>query len=676
MRLPARLLLVSLVTLLLPWAGCQYLRDMEEAMRSGQAGAVMATAEVLADLLAGRPDLFAADTGRLAGREAGEVIYAHALGPGVTLDGYVEDWGLAPRELVRLAPPGAPSLEYAAGVRGGFLWLFVQLPDDTLRLGPPGVGDTLRVRLAAAEGGFRDLLLAPVAPGRLVPEGIGFRPDPRIAADWEPASKGHSVELRVPLDRVGHRFGFLFTDRGPEGTAGGTVGTLPGLLAAPGWVVVRHPRVEEILVPALRPDMRLRVLDGEGYVLASVGEPEGDRGEGILALLARRVLRAAGDDASVPARPELLHGRVTGPAAEALLAADAPRMIRFRDRGPDAGVVAAARPFRLPDGTRLVLLAEQDAEAVLGVTDQAALRLFGMSVVLTGLIALLLLGFATWLSLRIRRLSRAAREAEGRVLALPDSLPETGSHDEVGELARSFSRLLSRVRDYNQYLQGLGGKLSHELRTPMAVVSTSLENLQSEPTGDHARHYLERARAGVRRLQAMVTALSEATRVEQAVEAADPVPLDLSALLEELAAAYAATAGELTVTGAIDPGCRVRGSPDLLAQMVDKLFENARDFCPPGGRITLGLRCGPERCLISVANTGSRLPTGLEERLFDSLVARREGGGEAPHLGLGLYIVRLIARRHGGEARARNLVDEAGVEFMVSLPLAGRAGSR
>ena len=70
-----------------------------------------------------------------------------------------------------------------------------------------------------------------------------------------------------------------------------------------------------------------------------------------------------------------------------------------------------------------------------------------------------------------------------------------------------------------------------------------------------------------------------------------------------------------------------------------------------------------------VSNTGSRLPEELQERLFDSLVSMREKRGSGPHLGLGLYIVRLVAEAHNGSVCARELPGEEGVEFRITLPV-------
>ena len=111
------------------------------------------------------------------------------------------------------------------------------------------------------------------------------------------------------------------------------------------------------------------------------------------------------------------------------------------------------------------------------------------------------------------------------------------------------------------------------------------------------------------------------------------------------------------------------GVPDAIAQLLDKLVENALDFAPAGKRhprLALGRR--PASRGSRVANEGPPIPAEVLPRLFDAMVsARDEGQGRGGHLGLGLAIVRLVAVHHGGGARAVNLPDGRGVLFEVEL---------
>ena len=114
----------------------------------------------------------------------------------------------------------------------------------------------------------------------------------------------------------------------------------------------------------------------------------------------------------------------------------------------------------------------------------------------TSLVAVVaMFAFAAWLALRLARLRSASESALTRS-GLVTSFPETEARDELGDVARSFSTLLARLNEYTSYLRTLAGKLAHEIRTPLTIVRSSLDNLDSEPVGEAARAYLTRARQG------------------------------------------------------------------------------------------------------------------------------------------------------------------------------------
>jgi signal transduction histidine kinase len=313
---------------------------------------------------------------------------------------------------------------------------------------------------------------------------------------------------------------------------------------------------------------------------------------------------------------------------------------------------------------------EQPGEQLALVREVALTRLLNLTLLATLFTVVVMLLFAARLSHRIRRLSRAASTAltpEGRI---ETSIPDTKAHDELGALARSYATLLNRLKEYTSYLQTLGTKLSHELRTPLTIVSSSLDNLASEgelPASSQA--YLVRARQGSARMHGILTALSEATRVEQSIEQTERVRFDLAELVRNMALAYRQTFSEHRIADAIElDTCHVIGSPELIAQLLDKLMDNAIDFTPKDATITIALTGDARSCRLSVGNEGPQLPPGLDDRLFESLVSGRNGAEGKPHLGLGLYIVRLIADFHGGTVRAENAPDLTGVVATLELP--------
>jgi methyl-accepting chemotaxis protein len=117
------------------------------------------------------------------------------------------------------------------------------------------------------------------------------------------------------------------------------------------------------------------------------------------------------------------------------------------------------------------VILQQGTEAILSLTNEGLARLINLTLITTLLVAGGLLGYATWLSRRIRRLSVAAEAALDNE-ALQSALPSALAEDEIGDLSRSFSSVLRQLGDYNEYLKSLASKLSHELRTSSTNRST------------------------------------------------------------------------------------------------------------------------------------------------------------------------------------------------------------
>jgi two-component system, OmpR family, sensor histidine kinase ChvG len=244
------------------------------------------------------------------------------------------------------------------------------------------------------------------------------------------------------------------------------------------------------------------------------------------------------------------------------------------------------------------------------------------------------------------------------------------SRDELGAVARSFSELLARLGEYTGYLRTLAGKLAHEIRTPLTIVRSSLDNLDSESLSSAARTYANRAREGSERLNAILTAMSAASRVEEAIQNTERTRFDLSAVTRSAVEAYRLAFPERRFAfEAPDAPMTIDGAPDLFVQMLDKLVDNAVDFSPEGSTIAVRLSIDAHFASLDVDNRGPVLPRGMEMRLFESLWQSRRGSDSRPHFGLGLFVVRLIADFHGGAASAHNLPDGSGVRFTVRLPI-------
>jgi dedicated sortase system histidine kinase len=332
-------------------------------------------------------------------------------------------------------------------------------------------------------------------------------------------------------------------------------------------------------------------------------------------------------------------------------------------------IVSAAHPVWVGDVVRGVVVAEQTGNAVLAERNRAFERLFNivLAVLLVGSLALT--AYAGWLSSRIRRLRDDAERAideQGRVRA---PLASSGAGDEIGDLSRSFGSVLARLAEYASYQEKMASRLSHELRTPVAVVRSSLDNLKSAALPADARVYMARAQEGLDRLVRILTRMTEAARLEQSLSDAERARFDVVAVASGCVDGFRLVypAARIAFFAPAEP-VLVDGAPDLVAQMLDKLLANAVEFAA-GGAIDVRVEASDVAVSLVVANDGPPLPEGMEERLFDSMVSvRPRADAHEPHLGLGLYIVRGIAQFHGGDATAANKADGSGVVMTVTLP--------
>jgi dedicated sortase system histidine kinase len=353
------------------------------------------------------------------------------------------------------------------------------------------------------------------------------------------------------------------------------------------------------------------------------------------------------------------------------------------DRRPTADgratIVTAAHPIWNGDEVRGAVIVEETTNRVLAERNRAFERLFTivLAVLLLGSVALTL--FASRLTSRIRALRNDAEraiDAQGRVAAdVARPLAGASAGDEIGDLSRSFSSALARLAQYASYQRNLASRLSHELRTPVAVVRSSLDNLAQQPVDAEARVALERAQGGLNRLSAILTRMTEATRLEQSLTAHERERFDLAALVASCVDGYRVAYPSKSIVLETPGGSLVvDGAPELAAQMLDKLVANAVEFAAAGTPIAVRVESVGGEARLSVDNEGPPLPDGMQSRLFDSMVSvRRDAGGETPHLGLGLYIARLIAEFHGGTAQARNRADSRGVVVTIAMPLARAA---
>jgi dedicated sortase system histidine kinase len=703
----AKMLLVSCVLFAIPGIAYRYAEELERILRENQETAVLNTARAIATALNDRPSMFvrAAD----AAPNAANAIVAYKLPQPITLDGVLDDWlrqGVDLRALGREhvieqaddAEVGPVSLWHASGVYDNELYAAFEIIDERIvyrnaEHPRADTADHVRIGLLTPWGELRRYVLAAEGPGPVaaiqVPTDSGFaavQPETRIQGFWKETPSGFNLELRLPRALVGARLGFAFADVDDEQmrrirSIVGSIG--PEGRESLGTASVPPPEVVQIVRSLARPGTRVwivaadrRLVNRSGSLRTDTSDPLRNadalpqdflaRTEQLLRPLYGLVIPPA---PTLQVEPEPYAPLYRGSEADAALGG---RVVSGRRRLEESPieVLAAAHPVWADERVTGAVIVEETTEGVLGVRQRLSERLLSLALLTFLVVAAALFAFATRLVIRIRRLRDEAERAidsAGRVQAVRAS---SSARDEIGDLSRSFSSALDRLAQYTQYLEHLAGRLSHELRTPIAVVRSSFYNLKLQRLPHNAEIYIDRAEQGLERLATIITRMTEATRLERMLRDAEREQFDLRAVVsgcvEGYRVAYPASRLEVRLPDAPVP---MSGAPDLVAQMLDKLVANAVDFAHPGSVVEIDLQATAHEARICVRNAGPPLSPQIKERLFRSMASvRPQSGDEEPHLGLGLYIVQLIADFHHGKVSAHDRSDVEGVEVAVQLP--------
>lgn len=647
MSLKIQLALVALISLLLPWAGLNYVRETELALRANQQS-------LLTSVAAGIASTLSASNPIDLPRSSAETLYLVRLARVPVLDGYRSDWGtsLAPLS----ARQGDQRMRYLGAEFQGKTYLYVETPPNSAELvlsTGPLIGDAADYRI--------DLRL----PGAQSPAGnVSAAP---INAYVEVTGRTR-VELSLDTRDVAARLGLTLLDAGGEVVARSFESPEPPPPVAPVATLERE------LQRYRQPGTALHVTNADGWIIASaagsVVDISSDR-ETIASLLFRRLLDRTGEAVTEYA---ITDGRDRNDwVVEALSGNPASRWVKPIDERATASMIVAVPIRGITQEIQGALVLRRDASARLLSSSESLARLALLTLAATVGTAVVLLAYALWLSLRVRRLARAADSALAPDGDLRTGLPEERSGDEIGSLSRSFARLLERVREYNHYLKTLSSRLSHELNTPLSVVSSSLENLSAESLTSEQARYTDRAQQGIDRMRTLVRTMSEATRVEQAAGAATRERFDLVALLQQLTAAYQDSFAPVDFTLTLDADkATVFGAPALIVQAIDKVADNAVSFAAEQSPVRLSLALNDDEAVITIDNDGPLLSRRECAQVFESLVSLRDEGGHA-HLGFGLYVARLIVEAHEGRISAEPLASRNGMRFLIHLPLDRRS---
>jgi len=708
LNLRIKLLLVSLSILVIPWLGYTYIQEIEIYLRQDVEDDLMMEARAIASVLQAKPELIQQRLDIIGATQISEHLYLRELGTPIRLDGYLDDWRPYEEGLRQFNSNHVQestidknditlSFQHQAGIYKGYLYAIFKVNDDHIVYRNPNSlrldqSDHLRIGIENREGEFIRYNLTTISPGWVNPHRMSQdinNPIPvaneiRIKGEWQETENGYVLEIAIPLELIGSRLSFAVADVDDQNdrSVNAVIGTT-GMhnVDELGTVTIPSPALQSFLEGMEQSSSRIWILDSQRRALAISDNlskvrnnyelrenQENTTGiiKGALQLFYQLILKQPAnvfkDDLFSVSR---LDSEEVNTALEGTPAS------QWRPTNDeDLSILSTAYPVMIEDKVAGVVVTEQDSNTILLLQNQALERLINLSLLVFLATILLLLVFSSRLTGRIRKLRDQTEMIVSDDGRLFDTDVQSDANDEIGDLSRSFTDIIERLRGYTRYLESMASKLSHEIRTPLTIVQSSLDNLDLIDLDKDARVYTDRAKEGAQRLSTILTRISEATRLEKALQDAEYENFDLAVVISGCIEGYRLAYPDQEFMYENDETPKnIKGSPDLIAQMMDKLVANAVDFSGANTPIRIQLSPNNTYYTLNVINTGPLLPDSMQSDLFDSMVSVRTEKNTEPHLGIGLYIVRLIADFHNTNVSARNLETEDGVIFTVEFPV-------
>jgi two-component system sensor histidine kinase ChvG len=347
-------------------------------------------------------------------------------------------------------------------------------------------------------------------------------------------------------------------------------------------------------------------------------------------------------------------------------------------------IVSVAVPiqrFRAVLGVLLLSTQAGDIDNIVHAERLAIMRVFGVATLVNVLLSLVL---SSTIANPLRRLSAAAirvrRGAKER-----EEIPDfSARQDEIGNLSIALREMTTALYDRIDAIESFAADVSHELKNPLTSLRSAVETLPLAKSEDSKKRLMDVIQHDVRRLDRLISDISDASRLDAELARVDAGSVDLEVLLRdlvEISRQIRSRKKEVQIEFAIErkPGVKtrfvVKGHDLRIGQIITNLIENARSFVSDqDGKITVRLVRTRSRCIVYVEDNGPGIQAENIDRIFERFYTDRpEAEDFGQNSGLGLSISRQIAEAHGGSLRAENIIDPetekvVGARFTLALP--------
>ena len=272
----------------------------------------------------------------------------------------------------------------------------------------------------------------------------------------------------------------------------------------------------------------------------------------------------------------------------------------------------------------------------------------------------------------VRRLAAAAdqvRQGHGGRDAIP-GFPER--NDEIGELADSLKEMTAALYDRIGAIERFAADVAHELKNPLTSLASAMEMLVRATDDESRARLMAVARADVKRIDRLITDISDASRLDAELGRETRVPIDLSHLLKTIVEVYDVTeiprGQSVRLVDEMPPATMIFGNDERLGQVFRNLIDNAISFGPDNGVIAITARRDHAVARVTVEDEGPGIPPENLESIFERFYTERPSDHFGNNSGLGLSIARQITQNAGGRIWAENRAG-GGARFVVELPV-------
>ena len=356
-------------------------------------------------------------------------------------------------------------------------------------------------------------------------------------------------------------------------------------------------------------------------------------------------------------------------------------MVRVNDRGEViVSVAVPVQRFRAVRGALMLSTQGADIDEMVEAERLAIVKVFLVAAAVMVVLSMLLAGTIAG---PVRRLADGAERVRRRIRSRIEIPDFTRRGDEIGHLSGALRDMTSALYTRIEAIESFAADVAHELRNPLTSLRSAVETLPLAKTDESRKRLLEVIEHDVKRLDRLITDISDASRLDAELQRQEASPVEMAKLLEALVkAANEVRTDDISVTLRFEGGppdsFKVPGHDSRLGQVVSNLLDNARSFSPPGGTVRITCRRVKDDVEIIVDDDGPGIGPDALDKIFERFYTDRPNQSFGQNSGLGLSITKQIVEAHGGSIRAENRTMPAtkagaepkvlGARFVVRLP--------